>query len=52
MVSQGKDPYGRNYRMGQLCCRDANTEQVIRGNGWVFVKYAPASSPLTAWERR
>lgn len=42
----GKDRYGRT--IGRVSCAgvDANAEQVRRGMAWVFVKYAPAGSPL------
>jgi endonuclease YncB( thermonuclease family) len=47
---RGRDRYGRT--IGVVTCGgiDANPEQVRRGFAWVFVKYAPAGSPLYGLE--
>jgi len=58
VVEKGLDRYGRT--IGWIVCGevDANAEQVRRGMAWVFVRYAPADSPLYAlqgdarWTRR
>jgi endonuclease YncB( thermonuclease family) len=58
VVDKGPDRYGRI--IGSIVCGgvDANAEQVRRGMAWVFVRYAPADSPLYAlqgdarWTRR
>jgi endonuclease YncB( thermonuclease family) len=46
VAERGKDRYGRT--IGRVTCAqiEANSEQVRRGMAWVFVKYAPAGSPL------
>jgi endonuclease YncB( thermonuclease family) len=51
VVEQGRDRYGRT--IGRVWCGglSANAEQVRRGMAWVFVRYAPAGSPLYAMER-
>lgn len=43
---RGRDRYGRT--LGRVTCGsfDANAEQVRRGMAWVFVRYAPPSTPL------
>lgn len=50
VVDHGKDRYGRT--IGRVSCAgtDANAAQVSRGMAWVYVKYAPAGSPLYALE--
>ena len=51
VAEQGKDRYGRT--VGRVSCGGvpANAEQVRRGMAWVFIRYAPAGSPLYALER-
>lgn len=48
VIDKGIDRYGRT--IGWILCDgvDANSEQVKRGMAWVFVRYAPANSPLYA----
>lgn len=48
LATRGRDRYGRV--LARLKCDgvDANAEQVYRGLAWVFVRYAPANSPLHA----
>jgi endonuclease YncB( thermonuclease family) len=48
VIEQGNDRYGRT--LGRVICAgvDANAEQVRRGMAWVYVRYAPADSPLYA----
>lgn len=50
IVDHGKDRYGRI--VGSVFCAgiDANGEQVRRGMAWVYVDYAPKSSPLFSLE--
>jgi endonuclease YncB( thermonuclease family) len=43
---RGKDRYGRTIGVVRCDGVDANSEQVRRGFAWVFVRYAPAGSPL------
>ena len=51
VIEQGRDRHGRT--IGRVSCDgiSANAEQVRRGMAWVFVRYAPAGSPLYAMER-
>ena len=51
VAEQGRDRYGRT--IGRVSCGGvpANAEQVRRGMAWVFVRYAPAGSPLYAIEQ-
>ena len=46
VTEKGTDRYGRV--IGRIECDgvEANSEQVRRGMAWVFVRYAPANSPL------
>jgi endonuclease YncB( thermonuclease family) len=46
MDVRGKDRYGRTLARVTCAGVDASSEQVRRGMAWVFVKYAPAGSPL------
>ena len=46
VVEKGLDRYGRTVGTIQCDGVDANAEQVRRGMAWVFVRYAPRSSPL------
>jgi endonuclease YncB( thermonuclease family) len=48
VVEKGHDRYGRT--VSRIACDgvDANAEQVRRGMAWVFVRYAPRSSPNSA----
>jgi endonuclease YncB( thermonuclease family) len=48
VIERGVDRYGRT--IGRILCDgiEANSEQVKRGMAWVFVRYAPANSPLYA----
>ena len=43
---------GNGHLLGHVRCNgvDAGTEQVRQGMAWVFVRYAPADSPLYAIE--
>jgi endonuclease YncB( thermonuclease family) len=47
---RGKDRYGRTVGVVTCAGMDANAEQVRRGLACVFVRYAPAGSPLYALE--
>lgn len=51
VAERGKDCYGRT--IGRVTCAsiDANAGQVQRGMAWVYVKYAPAGSPLYVLEK-
>lgn len=46
----GPDRYGRT--LGRVKCGsfDANSEQVMRGMAWVYVRYAPKNSPMYAFQ--
>lgn len=46
----GRDRYGR--MIGEVACAgiDANAHQVRAGMAWVYVRYAPAGSPLYTLE--
>jgi endonuclease YncB( thermonuclease family) len=46
IVEQGKDRYGRTLARVTCAGVEANGEQVRRGFAWVFVRFAPANSPL------
>lgn len=50
VVDSGKDRYGRT--IGRVSCagQDAASHQVAAGMAWVFVRYAPPSSPLYSLE--
>jgi endonuclease YncB( thermonuclease family) len=50
VIERGVDRYGRT--IGWIVCDgvEANSEQVKRGMAWVFVRYAPANSPLYGLE--
>jgi endonuclease YncB( thermonuclease family) len=50
VAERGKDRYGRTIGVVTCGAIEANSEQVRRGMAWVFVKYAPAGSPLYALE--
>src|SRR5687767_12997679 len=50
VAERGKDRYGRTIGIVTCAGIEANSEQVRRGMAWVFVKYAPAGSPLYALE--
>lgn len=50
VVGRGKDRYGRTIGIVTCATVEANREQVRRGLAWVFVRYAPAGSPLYALE--
>lgn len=50
IAERGKDRYGRTIGVVTCGVIEANSEQVRRGMAWVFVKYAPAGSPLYALE--
>jgi len=48
VLESGRDRYGRI--LGRVICAgvDANAEQVRRGMGWVYERYAAKDSPLYA----
>jgi len=50
VVKRGKDRYGRTIGVVTCAAVEPNSEQVRRGMAWVFVRYAPASSPLYGLE--
>jgi endonuclease YncB( thermonuclease family) len=52
VAERGKDRYGRTIGVVICAAVEANSEQVRRGMAWVFVKYAPAGSPLYRLEAR
>lgn len=45
-MDRGRDRYGRTIGVVSCAGIEANSEQVQRGMAWVFVRYAPAGSPL------
>jgi endonuclease YncB( thermonuclease family) len=50
VAERGKDRYGRTIGVVTCGAVEANSEQVRRGMAWVFVKYAPPTSPLYGLE--
>jgi endonuclease YncB( thermonuclease family) len=46
IVEQGRDRYGRTLARVTCAGVDANVEQVRLGFAWVFVRFAPKTSPL------
>jgi endonuclease YncB( thermonuclease family) len=52
VVDRGKDRYGRTIGVARCTAVEANSEQVRRGMAWVFVRHAPAGSPLYKLEAR